>query len=303
MRGESDPNRTQSDLVRQYERSMRAYRVGTILFTALAILMAFATLYPYLFSILASLRKGFDIYSVRFKWSDLTFYAYERILFGLKSDEASITIWPWMLNSLILSVSITSLMLLISAMGGYALARIQFPGKKFWFTLLLGVMMVPGQVTLVTRYIMITKVFGWMNSYQGLIVPFVFSAYYTFMMRQFFLSFPKELEEAAIMDGMSRVGVFFRMLLPLSKAPLLAAGTLIFMGSWGSYLWPKLLITKASLFPISLGMTMMMGSKYRISPALPMAAAIITMLPLLLLFAFFQKYFMQSITSTGAKGS
>ena len=75
------------------------------------------------------------------------------------------------------------------------------------------------------------------------------------------------------------------------------------MGSWGAYLWPKLLITKANLFPISLGMTMMMGSKYRISPALPMAAAIITMLPLLLLFAFFQKYFMQSITSTGTKGT
>ena len=208
-----------------------------------------------------------------------------------------------MLNSLILSASTTLLTLLFSSMGGYALARMEFAGKKAWFAAILAVMMIPGQITLVPKYIMIVRGLEWGNSYTGLIVPFLFSAYYTFMMRQFFLSFPKELEEAAIMDGMGRIGIFVKMLLPLSKAPLLAAGTLLFMGSWGSYLWPKLLLQKQELYPISVGMTLMMNSKYKAAPSIPIAAAIITMLPLLILFIIFQRYFMESIANTGSKGA
>ena len=286
-----------------YRRSAMVYKVFTIAFTLVAIGLAVITLYPYLFSLIASLRKGFNIYSFQFRFSDLTTYAYERILFGLKDYETGITIWRWMLNSLILSASTTLLTLLFSSMGGYALARMEFAGKKAWFAAILAVMMIPGQITLVPKYIMIVRGLEWGNSYTGLIVPFLFSAYYTFMMRQFFLSFPKELEEAAIMDGMGRIGIFVKMPLPLSKAPLLAAGTLLFMGSWGSYLWPKLLLQKQELYPISVGMTLMMNSKYKAAPSIPIAAAIITMLPLLILFIIFQRYFMESIANTGSKGA
>ena len=286
-----------------YRRSAMVYKVFTIAFTLVAIGLAVITLYPYLFSLIASLRKGFNIYSFQFRFSDLTTYAYERILFGLKDYETGITIWRWMLNSLILSASTTLLTLLFSSMGGYALARMEFAGKKAWFAAILAVMMIPGQITLVPKYIMIVRGLEWGNSYTGLIVPFLFSAYYTFMMRQFFLSFPKELEEAAIMDGMGRIGIFVKMLLPLSKAPLLAAGTLLFMGSWGSYLWPKLLLQKQELYPISVGMTLMMNSKSKPAPSIPIAAAIITMLPLLILFIIFQRYFMESIANTGSKGA
>lgn len=286
-----------------YRRSAIVYKVFTVAFTLAAVVLAVVTLYPYFFSVIASLRKGFNIYSFRFKFSDLTPYAYERILFGLKDYETGITIWKWMLNSLILSASTTLLTLLFSSMGGYALARIEFAGKKAWFAAILAVMMIPGQITLVPKYIMIVRGLEWGNSYTGLIVPFLFSAYYTFMMRQFFLSFPKELEEAAIMDGMGRIGIFVKMLLPLSRAPLLAAGTLLFMGSWGSYLWPKLLLQKQEMYPISVGMTLMMNSKYKAAPSIPIAAAIITMLPLLILFIIFQRYFMESIANTGSKGA
>jgi multiple sugar transport system permease protein len=291
------------DKMNAYRRSAIVYKVFTVAFTLAAIVLAVVTLYPYFFSVIASLRKGFNIYSFRFKFSDLTPYAYERILFGLKDYETGITIWKWMLNSLILSASTTLLTLLFSSMGGYALARIEFAGKKAWFAAILAVMMIPGQITLVPKYIMIVRGLEWGNSYTGLIVPFLFSAYYTFMMRQFFLSFPKELEEAAIMDGMGRIGIFVKMLLPLSRAPLLAAGTLLFMGSWGSYLWPKLLLQKQEMYPISVGMTLMMNSKYKAAPSIPIAAAIITMLPLLILFIIFQRYFMESIANTGSKGA
>jgi len=296
-------NKSPQDKMDAYRRSAMVYKVFTIAFTLVAIGLAVITLYPYLFSLIASLRKGFNIYSFQFRFSDLTTYAYERILFGLKDYETGITIWRWMLNSLILSASTTLLTLLFSSMGGYALARMEFAGKKAWFAAILAVMMIPGQITLVPKYIMIVRGLEWGNSYTGLIVPFLFSAYYTFMMRQFFLSFPKELEEAAIMDGMGRIGIFVKMLLPLSKAPLLAAGTLLFMGSWGSYLWPKLLLQKQELYPISVGMTLMMNSKYKAAPSIPIAAAIITMLPLLILFIIFQRYFMESIANTGSKGA
>lgn len=285
-----------------YERSTLLYKLVTIIFTSIAIVFAIVTLYPYFFSIIASLRNGVDVYSTGWKWSELSLHAYERILFGIGADE-SFMLWRWMLNTFFISITTTLLTLLVSSLGGYALARINFPGKSIWFMCILGVMMIPGQVTMIPKYIMISNIFGWGNTYTGLIVPFLFSAYYTFMMRQFFLSFPKEIEEAAVMDGVSRIGVFFKMVLPLSKAPMLAAGTLLFMGSWGSYLWPKLLINKLPMYTVSQGMTVMMGSKYTSHPSITMASAIISTLPLVVLFIIFQKQFMGSIASTGTKGA
>lgn len=285
-----------------FKRSALMYKISTATFTLLAVCLAIYTLYPYLFSIIASLRGGFDIYSTKFSLSELSLYAYERILFGITSDE-SIKLWQWMWNTAFVSVVTTFLTLLVSAMGGYALARIKFKGSKVLLAIILGVMMIPGQITLIPKYIIIANFLKWGDSYLGLIVPAIFSAYFTFMMRQFFLSFPKEVEEAAILDGMSRVGVFFKMLLPLSKAPLLAAGTLIFMGTWNSYLWPKLLINDSSRYLLSQGMTVLMGGRYTNTPAVSMAAAIISTLPLILLFMIFQKQFIGSIAQTGSKGA
>ncbi|MDF2673832.1 MAG: MalG [Clostridiales bacterium] len=283
------------------KRSSIIYKTTTIIFTIIAAGFAFISIYPYLFSLIASLRKGMDVYSTGWKLSDLTLYAYNKIFFGMKSDE-SIQLIRWMGNTAFVSIISTLLTLLVASLGGYALARIEFPGKKFWFGLLLGVMMIPGQITLIPKYIIIAKFLGWTNSYIGLIVPFLFSAYFTFMMRQFFLSFPREVEEAAILDGMSRVGVFFKMVLPLSKAPLLSAGILIFMGSWGSYLWPKLLISKMPMYMLSQGMTVMMGGRYTATPSVQMATAIISTLPLIIIFMIFQKQFIGSIAKTGSKG-
>ncbi|MEO2078620.1 MAG: carbohydrate ABC transporter permease [Bacillus sp. (in: firmicutes)] len=285
-----------------HKRSKILYQVVTIIFTVIAIVFAVITLYPFIFSVIASLRKGLDVYSTGWSLSDLTLYSYKKILFGF-SDEESVQLTQWLMNTAFVSIVTTLLTLLVSALGGYALARIEFPGKKLWFALILGVMMIPGQITLIPKYIMIANFFGWTNSYTGLIVPFIFSAYFTFMMRQFFLSFPKDVEEAAILDGMSRAGVFFNMVLPLSKAPMLAAGILIFMGSWGSYLWPKILISKMPMYLISQGMTVMMGGRYTSTPSVQMATSIVSTLPLIILFMVFQKHFMTSIAKTGSKGA
>ncbi|MHC0037081.1 carbohydrate ABC transporter permease [Pseudoneobacillus sp. C159] len=296
------PKKSTHPLKNPHKRSKIIYQVVTVIFTLAAILFAIITLYPFIFSVIASLRKGLDVYSTGWTVSDLSLYSYKKILFGF-SDEESVQLVRWLLNTAYVSITTTLLTLLVSALGGYALARIEFPFKGAWFAIILGVMMIPGQITLVPKYIMIANLFGWTNDYMGLIVPFIFSAYFTFMMRQFFLSFPKEVEEAAILDGMSRIGVFFKMVLPLSKAPLLAAGILIFMGTWGSYLWPKILISKMPMFLISQGMTVMMGGRYTSTPSVQMATAIVSTLPLILLFVIFQKHFMGSIARTGTKGA
>lgn len=279
------------------------YRVAGIVMAVAALAFVVIDLYPYLFSVIASLRGGNDVYSGGCKLSDLTLYAYKRILFDVRANE-QLNLPRWMGNSALVAFTTTGFTLLFCSLAGYALARLEFRGKKFWFSTILAVMMVPGQVTMISKYILITKVFGWFNTYTGLIVPFLFSPYYTFMMRQFFLSFPKEIEEAAIMDGMSRFGVFTKMVLPLSKSPLMTAGILLFMGSWGSYLWPKLLIASSDKFLIQQGMTFLMDKKaYGSTPAIPIAASIVTMLPLLILFTIFQKQIMMSVANTGSKGS
>ncbi|MEG1687947.1 MAG: hypothetical protein RR276_08710, partial [Angelakisella sp.] len=160
-------NKTENSLMtvqgNKYRRSAMLYKAGTLLFTVIAIGFALVTLYPYFFSLIASLRKGVDIYTPGWKWSDLSLYAYQRIL-NTGADEAFM-LPRWMLNTFGVAAATTLLTLLISAMGGYALARIDFVTKKLWFAALLGVMMIPGQVTLIPKYIMIAKVFGWTNSY------------------------------------------------------------------------------------------------------------------------------------------
>lgn len=285
------------------KRNKVLYKLGGIVIMIAALAFVFIDLYPYFFSVIASMRRGLDIYSTGWKLKDLTFEAYNRILFQVRDNE-QLNLTRWMLNSAFVATATTFSTLLFCSLAGYALARLEFRGKSLWFSMILAVMMVPGQVTMITKYIMITKVFGWYNSYTGLIVPFLFSPYYTFMMRQFFLSFPKEIEEAAIVDGMSRFGVFAKMVLPLSKAPLMTAGILLFMGSWGSYLWPKLLITSADKFVIQQGMTFLMNKNaYGSAPAIPIAASIVAMLPLLILFGIFQKQIIQSVANTGTKGA
>lgn len=283
------------------KQSKFSVKISTIIITLLALLLAFTTLFPYLFTIVASLRKGADIYTGSVRLEDLTLGAYHRLFFGMTADEG-VNLLNWLTNTLFYAVTVTVLMLAISALGGYALARMEFPLKNLWFSLILVVMMIPVQITMIPKYIMITRLMGWSNSYIGLIVPFLFSPYFTFMMRQFFLSFPKDLEEAAIIDGLGRFGVFIRVVIPLSKAPTLSAGILIFMGYWGSYLWPKLLISDAKKFVLNQGLASLMGSKYVNAPSFRMAAAVVATIPLIVLFAILQKQFMASITSSGIKG-
>jgi multiple sugar transport system permease protein len=206
----------------------------------------------------------------------------------------------WLLNSAIVAVLITAFNLLFNSMAGYALARIEFPGNRLWFFIILAALMVPGQITLLPKFL-ILKSLGWLNTYQGLIVPGVINATFIFMMRQFFINFPKELEEAAMMDGLGRFEMFFRIVLPLAKPALAAQTIFVFMGSWNEFLMPLVVMSDPELFTLPVGLNAFKG-QYISYWNYIMAASMIFTLPALAIYAFFNRYFIQGVTFTGGKG-
>ena len=205
----------------------------------------------------------------------------------------------WLLNSIFVAVCVTGFNLLFNSMAGYALARIRFLGSKFWFLLILAILMIPGQITLIPSYL-ILKTLGWLNSYQGLIVPNVVNATFIFMMRQFFLNFPKELEEAASLDGLSRWETFLSIVLPLAKPALAAQAIFIFMGTWNNFLTPLIILSDPEMFTLPLGLNAFKG-QYITYWNYIMAASMVLTLPALAIYAFFNRYFIQGVTFTGGK--
>jgi multiple sugar transport system permease protein len=206
----------------------------------------------------------------------------------------------WLMNSAIAAISVTLLNLLFNSMAGYALARIRFPGNQFWFFLILAVLMVPGQITLLPKFL-ILKSLGWLNTYQGLIVPSAVNATFIFMMRQFFINFPKELEEAAALDGLGRFSTFFQIVLPLAKPALAAQTIFVFMGSWNEFLMPLVILSDPEMFTLPLGLNAFKG-QYISYWNYIMAASMIFTLPALAVYAFFNRYFIQGVAFTGGKG-
>ncbi|HBB32410.1 MAG TPA: ABC transporter permease [Cyanobacteria bacterium UBA8803] len=206
----------------------------------------------------------------------------------------------WFFNSLWVAVWVTVLNLLFNSMAGYALARIQFPGNPILFAIILAVLMIPGQVTLIPAYL-ILKSLGWLNTYQGLIVPNAANATFIFMMRQFFINFPKELEEAAALDGLSRWQTFLQVVLPLAKPALAAQAIFIFMGAWNNFLMPLMIVSAPEMFTLPLGLNTFKG-QYISYWNYIMAASMVFTLPALGIYAFFNRYFISGVTFTGSKG-
>ncbi|MCC3374825.1 carbohydrate ABC transporter permease [Cohnella sp. REN36] len=205
----------------------------------------------------------------------------------------------WFLNSAIIALSVTAFNLLFNSMAGYALARIRFPGSTLMFYAILGMIMIPGQLTIIPSYLII-KYLGWLNSYQAIIVPMAAQATYIFMMRQFFINFPRELEEAAELDGLGRLGMFLRVVLPLAKPALAAQTIFIFMGAWNEFLKPLMLMSDKAMFTLSIGLNTFKGQYISFWNYI-MAASIIMTLPALLIYVFFNRFFVKGITFTGGK--
>ncbi|MFV8185596.1 MULTISPECIES: carbohydrate ABC transporter permease [unclassified Streptomyces] len=206
----------------------------------------------------------------------------------------------WFLNSLIVSTVAVASNLLFGALGGYAFARMRFGGSRLMLGLMLATMVVPFQLTMIPTFL-VMKWLGLIDTLGALIVPSLVTPFAVFLFRQFFLSLPREMEEAAWIDGCSRLRVLFSIVLPLARPALATVAVLTFLTAWNDLSWPLIAINHDTQYTLQLGLTTFQGQHHTKWSAV-MAGNVITVLPVLVAFLLAQKTFIQSLTSSGIKG-
>ena len=254
---------------------------------------------PFLWMVATSLKEPGQIFSFQKKWWE----EWLPTAFVWKNYVQAWQVVPFAkfyLNSIFVTACVTFGQVATSAMAAYSFARLKFPGRDKIFFGYLATMMVPGAVTMIPVFILLRQ-FGWIDTYKALILPGIFTAYGTFMLRQFFLTLPKELEDAAKIDGCSYLGIFWRIILPLSKPALATLTTFTFMGAWMNFMWPLIVINTEEKFTLPVGLAYFQ-SLHHTDWTLLMAASVMMILPILLVFIFNQRFFVEGIKLTGIKG-
>ena len=226
---------------------------------------------------------------------EVTLENYTKIL-----DNPSTPIGLWFRNSLFVAVITTAAKLVIDSLAGYAYARLKFPGRDKIFNLLLVTLFLPGVMFLVPNFVTVSKL-GMLNNFNGVIFPALASVFGVFFMRQFFNSIPKELEEAAEIDGANRLQIFIKIALPLAKPALATLAVIEFLASWNDFLWPLLVLKDRAVQTLQPGLRTLQGA-YTSEYGLMMAGAVIVAVPVLLLYIFLQRFIVQSVATTGLKG-
>jgi multiple sugar transport system permease protein len=187
-------------------------------------------------------------------------------------------------------------------MAGYAFARLRFPGRDKIFLLYLSTMMIPFAVRMIPLFVLM-RTFGWVDSLQALYIPGMFSAWATFLMRQFMITIPRELEDAAFIDGATRPQIYWKIIIPLTKPALATLGIFHFLGSWNAFLWPIIILSSMANRTLPLGLAAFQAMSALKTPwHLIMAASVVSILPVLVIFILGQKYYVRGIVTTGLKG-
>lgn len=203
-------------------------------------------------------------------------------------------------NSVVVALAVTLGNLVFCSMLGYALAKFQFAGRKALFWLVLGTLMIPGMVTLVPLFVLVANV-GMVNTYMGLILPFLAAPFGVFLMRQFFLAMPDELIDAARVDGAGEFRIFAKIVVPLARPALAVLAILTFLGSWNSFLWPLVVATTEDKYTLPVALALISTGQNQTDYGLLLAGAVVVVLPILIVFLLLQRYFVQGVTMTGIK--
>lgn len=206
----------------------------------------------------------------------------------------------FLLNSLFVASAITLFQIITAVLAAYALARMEFAGKKIFFALIIATMMVPGEITIIPNYLTVAKL-NWIDTYSGLILPFAASGFGVFLLYQFMRTIPKELEEAARLDGASRLRFLFQFVVPLSMPAIAAFSVYAFVGAWNQYLWPLIVTQSTEMQTVQIGIGMFRSQNESVSWGVIMAATIIMVSPMLFLFIGTQKQFVRGMTMGGLK--
>lgn len=266
-----------------------------VLIHSLVILIALLTLAPLLWMIGASFMQqgAANVFPPKFLPDSPTLEHY-KVLF------TQLNLPRYLLNSVVISVSITIISLLFNSMAGFAFAKYRFPGRDSLFRTLLAAMIIPAQVTMLPLFLLL-KQFGVINTYLGVIIPGMASIFGIFLIRQYIFSIPDSLIEAARMDGASDFRIYWSVILPLAKPILVTLAIFTFMGAWNDFLWPLIVLTRDSMYTLPVALANLMGEHVQ-DTELMMAGSVLTILPVLIVFLALQKYYIKGILIGGVKG-
>ena len=260
------------------------------LFTILTIL-AISMILPFIIMFLISLSGNENIFT-DYKNINLSFCAYKNVF-------DSIPVIKYFLNSLIVALFTTIGQVIIAALAGYGFARLKFWGKDTLFFIIILTMMVPPQVNIVPLFYLMSKL-GWINTYQALIVPGIFGGFGIYMMKNYFTTFSKDLEEAAKLDGCNVWQIFSKIALPCAMPAIATLSIFTFVTTWNSFMWPMIVLNSRDMMTIQVGLSTFQY-QYNTQYGPLMAGTVISVLPTLLLFLFAQKYYIQGIAFSGSK--
>lgn len=291
-----------ANLRRRINHQLRPYnlRLGDVPVWLIGLLVAVIWAMPFVWMISTSLKYPGDVMTPTIEWLPrrVTFDNYIRIF-------TEYPVLRWLLNSIVVAVIGTGLNILTGAMAGYALARLKFPGRDFLFFLFIASLMVPTEVTVVPLLLAMIKI-GWWDTYQAVICQPLTYVYSVYIFRQFFLKLPRDLEDAAKMDGAGHFLIFWRIAFPLARAPLIAATVIVFTLNWNNFLWPLLAVSSDEMKTLPVGIaafTPVIGTHTQLEGfALGMAGITVLSIPSLLLFFFLQRYFIQGLSSGAVRG-
>jgi len=271
---------------------MRIIRKGLIHIPLL--ILAFIVIIPFLWMLTTSLKPP-ELFHVPPHLIPIHFH-WQNYVVALESAPFA----RYYLNTIIVVLGIVVGQLFLSSLAGYAFARLRFPGRNILFLVILSTLMVPMYITIIPAYL-ITRSLGLLNTYAGLILPFLVSAFGIFLFRQFYITFPNDLEDKALIDGCSRLQIWRYIFLPLSKPPFAALGIFAFLFAWNSFLWPLIVTTDPDMWTIQLGLAMFAG-RYTTHWTPLMAGTIISVIPTIVIFIILQKHYLQHLVLSARLG-
>ncbi len=280
----------------------RSTRVWRAVLTSLMVALAILWLLPAVWVLVTSLKLTQNIVRVPPEWIPwpATIEHYGEVLF---SSSRTARIGRAFFNSIVISLGSVAVVVLTSAMAAYPLARMRFRGRNLVFGLIVGSLMIPNAVILVPQYVLVQRL-GWLSTYQGLIVPeaAMTFAFGVFLLRQFFLTIPSELEDAARIDGADPWQIFTRIVLPLSQPVLGALAIFAFRSAWNDFLWPLIAVNKPDMFPLPVALALLRGAYAAESYGPIMAGAVLSALPLLIVFLVANRRIVEGVRVSALKG-
>lgn len=269
---------------------------GRILLYAILIAAAVMTVYPFLWMVSASFKPLKEIVG-----GNMSLFSPGMSLDNYKYIFGRSSLFPkWFLNSFLVALIGTVVNVFINTMAGYSLSRLTFPGRDQIYHALLVLMMVPSQVLLIPNYLILQKL-GMLDSYAALVLPAAANIGNIFLMRQFFMNFPKEVEEAASIDGLGRYARFFRICMPLARPTIATQAIFVFMGFWNEFTKPMLYIKTPSKYTLTLGLQSFSSQDAGTMWHQVMAAACISVFPIIIIYLIFNKYFLVGVRMDGEK--